>query len=112
ARTYHLALLSQEALKISEDNYKAADSIHQLARQQFDQGVLEPLPYQRLKAAAFRAKSQYHKQVSSTSSSCNKLKYLLGLDQGDSIYLTETIFFQGMPEEMPNYLLETQPDYQ
>ncbi len=112
ARAYHLALLSQEALKLSEDNYKAADSIHQVARQQFDQGVLEPLPYQRLKAAASRAKSHYHQQVSSTSSNSNKLKYLMGLDQGDSIHLTETIVFQGMPEDIPSYLLETQPDYQ
>ncbi|MDR7131871.1 outer membrane protein TolC [Algoriphagus sp. 4150] len=112
ARAYYLAILSQEALELSEANYKAADSIHHVARQQFDQGVMEPLPYRRLKAAAFLAKSNYHRQVSSTSSNYNKLKYLMGLDQEDSIHLTETIVFQARQEDIPGYSLETQPDYQ
>jgi len=112
ARTYYLTLLSQEALLLSEDNYIAADSIHQVAKRQFEQGVLEPLPYQRLKAAAFRAKSQYHQQISSTSSNRNKLKFLLGLDQPDSLHISETIAFESQAEEIPNYLWEAQPVYQ
>jgi len=91
ARNYYLTLLNLEASRLAHADWMASDSIFRFADIQYQKGMMEPLPYQRLKASAQKAKAQFVQQEKTVVQSQNQLKLLLGIGADMTITLEETL---------------------
>lgn len=111
ARAYYLTLLNEVGLEISESNQTSADSILNVAQIQFDQGIMDPLPFQRIKAKAFTARNQYELQVKNTGTIRNSLRILLGMDFAGDFRLTEQLDESQAQDPSSDYPITSLPDW-
>jgi outer membrane protein TolC len=102
AKGYYLSLLSSKSLAISEQNYKIADSLKQIADHKFKNGLIEPLEYNRILSSYLRAKNDVARNQAILNNNRNSLKYYLGLTQDDSLTLNENLEKIGDPVSLTN----------
>jgi outer membrane protein TolC len=88
---YYLTSLSALSLDISEQNFKIADSLKQISGYKFNNGLLEPLEYNRIISSWLRAKNEMERNRVVLINNNNSLKYTLGLSQTDTLILTEVL---------------------
>lgn len=88
---YYLAILSREASMLNRDLVKANDSLVQVAHARFTNGVIEPLEYNRIKAIFLESQYQLSESESQYHKNINSLKVLMGVNEKDSLLLTEEI---------------------
>ena len=90
-RSYYLSLLHQIALRLSDWNRKAADSILLISGHQFEQGIMDPLSFQRIKAITLDTRAQYELQYRNSNSSLVSLKRMIGMEIDRNLILTEEL---------------------
>jgi outer membrane protein TolC len=88
---YYLAILSREASVLNRDLVKANDSLVQVAEARFSNGVIEPLEFNRIKAIYLESQYQLSESESQYDKNINALKVLMGVNEKDSLVLTEQI---------------------
>lgn len=109
ARGYYVSLLSLRSLSISKQNYEIADSLRMIADHKFQNGLMEPLEYNRILSNYYRAKNDVEKNKAILINNQNSLKYYLGLSQSDSIILdgdlekiSEDVAFTNQADNYPS----------
>jgi outer membrane protein TolC len=88
---YYLAILSREASLLNQDLVKANDSLVHVAEARFINGVIEPLEYNRIKAIYLESQYQLSESEAQYHKNINALKVLMGIDEKDSLVITEQI---------------------
>jgi outer membrane protein TolC len=91
ATAYYFALLSREALAMSIDLVNATDSLLQAAKVRLDNGLIEPMEYNRVRAVYLESLQQKTSSEGALQKNINTLKSLCGLASADTIILSENI---------------------
>jgi outer membrane protein TolC len=76
---------------LNRDLVKANDSLVQVAEARFSNGVIEPLEFNRIKAIYLESQYQLSESESQYDKNINALKVLMGVNEKDSLVLTEQI---------------------
>ena len=88
---YYFALLSREAVRISTDLVNAADSLLTAAEARLENGLIEPMEYNRVKAIYLESVTQRTSQEGTFQKNVQVLKALAGMSMADSLALSEII---------------------
>lgn len=88
---YYLAILSREASLLNKELVNANDSLVHVAEARFNNGVIEPLEYNRIKAIFLESQYQLSESEAQYDKNINALKVLMGVNEKDSLLLTEQI---------------------
>ncbi|KAA9333625.1 TolC family protein [Adhaeribacter soli] len=112
AQAYYMVLLTREATAIALENMQVNDTLLLTANQKFENGILEPLEYNRLKALQLESKQTWHDNQTAYQRNQYQLKTLLGLPADAPLELTEMlsdmqqnfVSLTTTPEESNQYL--------
>jgi outer membrane protein TolC len=88
---YYFSLLSNEAIILNRELLDAADSLLSAAQVRLDNGMIEPLEFNRVKSLYLETENQLHESESAFTKNINHLKSLVNISERDSIVLTENI---------------------
>jgi outer membrane protein TolC len=88
---YYFALLSREAMVLNEELVNAADSLLSAAKVRLENGLIEPLELNRVKALYLESFQNFKDSESAFEKNMDQLKTLSGLSVSDSLILTENI---------------------
>ena len=88
---YYFSLLSREAILLSQDLSNSSDSLLEAAQTRLDNGLIETLEYNRVKAITLETHQQLTESQAAFEKNLNSLKSLVGVSEKDSLILTETI---------------------
>ncbi|MBK6266093.1 TolC family protein [Marivirga sp. S37H4] len=91
ARAYYLSLLAKEASRLSLENRKASTAILNVAQSQWDTGLLEKLPLNRMKANDEKANNQLLINQKSEQNNLDVLKNLCGIPLEEDLLLEESL---------------------
>lgn len=98
-RGYYMNLLSLLSLDISGKNFGVADSLKRSAEHKYQNGLIEPLEYNRILTVWYRAKNDVESASSVLYNNNNALKYYLGMEQTDSLVVSGNM--QASPPLLP-----------
>jgi outer membrane protein TolC len=87
--SYYSVLLSRESIRLNEDLANSADSLLDAAQSRLDNGLIETLEYNRVRAITLETRQQLHESTVAFSKSLSSLKSLSGIAETDSLILTE-----------------------
>ncbi|MFZ6010690.1 MAG: TolC family protein [Bacteroidota bacterium] len=113
--SYYFALLSREAVSLNRELVEASDSLLHSAQARLDNGLIERLDYNRVKALNLESIQQLEESKVAFEKNVNALKLLCGLQSGDSLQITETISDSFSKNKTPSALTvttESLPRYQ
>jgi outer membrane protein TolC len=102
---YYFALLSREAMLLNEELVNAADSLLTAAKMRLDNGLIEPLEFNRVKSLYLESLQNFKDSESSFQKNLDQLKTLSGLSVADSLILSEKIGLN--PTSSPTFLAVT-----
>jgi outer membrane protein len=88
---YYFALLTREAAALNEALVKAGDSLLSAADIRLQNGLIETLEYNRVKALYLESFQQWKESQGAHQKNLNSLKVLAGLSERDSIILNENV---------------------
>lgn len=91
ARIYHATLLTRSAIALTRRNRSAADTLAQIARQRLDNGLIEPLEYNRIRSVQLTTTDVLYQNELAYVRNLSQLKLLLGLTPADSLILGEEL---------------------
>lgn len=112
AAAYYMALLSMEAVKLNEFLLISTDSLLQAASTRFENGLIEQLEFNRIRALHLESENQLFKSKALLYENTNTLKTLANIKETDTITLTEQIGDVKVNEEEANVLgVEKLPAY-
>jgi outer membrane protein TolC len=89
--SYYSLLLSREAILLNQDLANSADSLLDAAQSRLDNGLIETLEYNRVKAITLETQQQLHESTVSFSKNLNSLKSLCGIAESDSLIISENL---------------------
>jgi len=113
ARAYYITLLSQQALAVSKANFQANDTLLQSATSKYNNGLMELLEYNRIKALNLESKQNVLDNEATLERNTNTFKKLCGIEISQSVSLTEQLDFQNdealtlvsNSQQMPEYFM-------
>lgn len=88
---YYLTLLSRESIILNRELLDAADSLLSAATVRLENGMIETLEFNRVKALYLETETQLTDSEGAYRKNSNDLKTLLNLSEKDSLVLTENI---------------------
>lgn len=88
---YYLTLLSRESIILNRELLDAADSLLSAATVRLENGMIETLEFNRVKALYLETETQLKDSEGAYRKNANDLKSLLNLSEKDSLVLTENI---------------------
>ncbi|MBN8826144.1 MULTISPECIES: TolC family protein [unclassified Spirosoma] len=91
ARVYHATLLTAAAIRLTQRNLSAADTLTQIARDRLDKGLIEPLEYNRIRSVQLTTADVLYQNQLAYIRNRNQLKLILGLAPTDSLVLSEDL---------------------
>lgn len=91
ATVYYLALLGYEAVTISTQLVSSADSLLKAAEIRHANGMIEPMEFNRVKALHLESLQQLTAQQAALEKNINTLKYISGIDIGDTLIFSGNI---------------------
>jgi outer membrane protein TolC len=89
--SYYFVLLSREAMILNDELTNAADSLLSAAQVRLDNGMIEPLEFNRVRALHLESLYYLKESAGAFKKNIDNLKILLGLSSTDSLTLSETI---------------------
>lgn len=113
ARAYYITLLSQQALEIAKSNFKSNDTLFQSAQSKYNQGLIELLEFNRIKALQIESQQNVLDNEAAWARNISTFKKLCGLNMSQSLDLTEKLNFDNDEavaltanhQQMPEYYL-------
>jgi outer membrane protein TolC len=88
---YYNTLLSREAVDLNSALASANDSLMRIATARLEQGAIEPLDHNRIKAIYLESVYQLRESQGLFNTNKNALRALLGVPENDSLLLTERV---------------------
>lgn len=88
---YYYALLSREANVLNIELLNAADSLLSAARVRLENGTIEPLEYNRVKALQLETQQNLKQSQTTYAKNVDALKALCAIPESDSLLLTEDV---------------------
>ncbi|HEY0656718.1 MAG TPA: TolC family protein [Chryseosolibacter sp.] len=88
---YYFALLSRESIILNEELLDAADSLLSAASVRLQNGMIEPLEFNRVKSLFLETETQLRESEGAYQKNLNTLKALINIAGKDSLILTESI---------------------
>jgi outer membrane protein TolC len=88
---YYFALLSRESIILNKELLNAADSLLSAAAVRLQNGMIEPLEFNRVKSLFLETETQLRESEGAYSKNMNTLKALANIGENDSLILTESI---------------------
>jgi outer membrane protein TolC len=88
---YYFSLLSREAIILNRELLNAADSLLAAAEVRLENGMIEPLEYNRVKSLFLETENQLRESEGAYQKNINLLKSLANIAEKDSVVLTESI---------------------
>jgi outer membrane protein TolC len=101
---YYYALLSREAMRLNRELVLANDSLLRITREAFHQGTKESLEVNRVQSLYLESQDQFEESASSYQKNIQGLKNLLGMNEGDSLVLTEQVKNENALTSQPSSL--------
>lgn len=101
---YYFALLSRESIILNEELLNAADSLLSAAATRLDNGMIEPLEFNRVKALFLETETQLKESEGAYQRNVSALKALANIAEKDPLILTESIA-QTLGKQTPSSLL-------
>jgi outer membrane protein TolC len=89
--SYYFLLLSREAILLNQDLASSADSLLDAATSRLENGLIEPLEFNRVKAVNLETHQQLDESRSAFERNLNNLKTLCGIPDSDSLVVNENI---------------------
>jgi outer membrane protein TolC len=100
---YYFALLSREAIILNKELLDAADSLLAAASVRLENGMIEPLEFNRVKSLYLETNNQLKEAEGAFAKNVNALKALSNIPEKDSLVLTESIA-QSLGQKQPTSL--------
>ncbi|GAB4040456.1 TolC family protein [Spirosoma gilvum] len=91
ARIYHATLLTGAAIRLTQRNLSATDTLTQIAHDRLDKGLIEPLEYNRIRSVQLTTADVLYQNQLAYVRNRNQLKLILGLTPTDSLVLSEDL---------------------
>jgi outer membrane protein TolC len=91
AATTYFTILSREAVALGKELVSASDSLLKAAQVRLDNGSIEPMDFNRVKALYLESVQQLRSNKGAYDKNLHALKFLTGIKDADTIILTETI---------------------
>lgn len=91
AMAYYSLLLSQEAGKLNREIFLSADTLLQTASVRLQNGMIEPLEYNRVKAVWLESLQQWNESLASVKNRMERLRTICGISGPDSILIVEDL---------------------
>lgn len=88
---YYLCLLSKEAISLTRELYVASDSLLRAADARLQNGSIEMLDFNRVKALNLETLNRFRKSKTLFQTAVNTMKHLLGTPLADSLIITEKL---------------------
>ena len=88
---YYFSLLSREAIVLNQELVNSADSLLKAAAVRLENGLVEPLEYNRVKALYLETVSQLRESEGAYKKNLNALQSLVGVKSADTLVLTEKL---------------------
>jgi outer membrane protein TolC len=89
--TYYFALLSREAVVMNTDLVNATDSLLRAAEVRLENGLIEPMEYNRVRAVYLESLQQLRSSEGALEKNLNSLKSLCRINITDTLMLSENI---------------------
>jgi outer membrane protein TolC len=100
---YYFALLSRESIILNKELLDAADSLLSAASVRLENGMIEPLEFNRVKSLYLETETQLNESEGAFNKNINALKALANISEKDSLVLTESIA-QSLGQQKPSSL--------
>ncbi|NJM24879.1 MAG: TolC family protein [Bacteroidia bacterium] len=91
ANAYYMALLGKASMQLNADLLASNDSLLQIAQVRLDNGVIEPLEFNRIKTLYLESSQRWQESSNSYAQQLGRLKVLCGLEQRDSLEILQEI---------------------
>lgn len=99
AQIYYATLTANEAVAIGRKDLVAVDSIFYIACDRFNQGLIDALTLNQAKIKQHTVYEKLEQSKLYQAQCIYNLKLLMGLEPGDSVWLTEKVDFSGEQQE-------------
>lgn len=98
AKNYYQVFVSQQQISLLEDNLQKTQQVLDVLKLQRDNGVIQPVDYDRTEVTYNSNKSQLTLAQNNVKLALNRLKYQMGLDQEQEISLKDSLLLTQMPD--------------
>ena len=88
---YYFALLSRESIILNRELLHAADSLLSAASVRLENGMIEPLEFNRVKSLFLETETQLRESQGAYAKNVNALKALANIPEKDSLIISESI---------------------
>lgn len=105
--SYYFVLLSREAIVLNQDLVKSGDSLLSAASIRLNNGLIEPLEFNRVKSLYLESQQQLRESEGAYVKNINALKVLCGMSERDSLILNESIAQSILQSTTPSTLTTT-----
>jgi outer membrane protein TolC len=100
---YYFALLSRESIILNKELLDAADSLLSAASVRLQNGMIEPLEFNRVKSLFLETETQLRESEGAFNKNINALKALANISEQDTLILSESIA-QSLGQQKPSRL--------
>jgi outer membrane protein len=97
SKNYYQVFVSQQQILLLEDNLKKTQQILNILKLQRDNGVIQPVDYDRTEVTYNSNKSQLTLAKNNVTLALNRLKYQMGLDQEQQLLLKDSLLLTQIP---------------
>jgi len=97
SKNYYSVFVSQQQISLLEDNLKKTQQVLDILKLQRDNGVIQPVDYDRTEVSYNSNKSQLTLAKNNVTLALNRLKYQMGLNQDQELFLKDSLLLTQIP---------------
>ncbi|GLU55345.1 transporter [Dyadobacter frigoris] len=97
SKNYYQVFVSQQQISLLQDNLEKTQQVLNILKLQRDNGVIQPVDYDRTDVTYNSNKSQLLLAKTNVTLAMNRLKYQMGLDQDQNLVLGDSILLTQLP---------------
>lgn len=98
SKNYYQVFVSQQQISLLQDNLERTQQVLNILKLQRDNGVIQPVDYDRTDVSYNSNKSQLSLAKTNVTLAMNRLKYQMGLDQDQELLLKDSLLLTQLPK--------------
>ncbi|MDQ6479276.1 TolC family protein [Dyadobacter sp. LHD-138] len=98
SKNYYQVFVSQQQISLLQDNLERTQQVLNILKLQRDNGVIQPVDYDRTDVSYNSNKSQLSLAKTNVTLALNRLKYQMGLDQDQELLLKDSLLLTQLPK--------------